>query len=589
MIADNLTPLMKQYYAVKQQYPDTLVLFQVGDFYELFFDDAKTAAAFLGIALTKRGKSANGDPIPLCGVPVHTLDHYLTKLVKGGFKVALCDQLEEAQPGKMVERGVTRVLTPGTLTEATLLDEKSASFLFSFFPLEQSWGLLFGELMTAQLFGTVVQGASEKMLESELIRFFPDEVLLPTSKQGKQFQAYFKQQGYFTSLVDHGTDHNGAVGWLEQFNADARTQVQHHESLRLALINFYTYVRKTQQASLAQFTSLQWYKPDDFVLLDIATQRNLEIVKNNHDCGRQHTLYAALDGAVTGMGSRMIKKWLLRPLVKAEAITQRHDAVQACVENVAVTQQLKELLKEIGDLERVVGRIALRRGTLGDYVQLGQALQRIPHLKSLLQGHKVQLLLTITDHLSDFSLLSQRLLQALNDDLAKPWIIKQGFDERLDRVRDLVEQGASKVVALEQEEIEATGITSLKIRFNNVHGYYIEITKANYDAIPERYIRRQTLVGRERFTTPALQQLEHEIATAHRDITVVEQAIFDELKTEVARHVTQLRKVAYVLSHLDALLSFATIAAEHGYVRPRLTTTRDITIRGGRHPVVERT
>lgn len=589
MQIDNLTPLMKQYYGVKQQFLDALVLFQVGDFYELFFDDAKTAAAYLGITLTKRGKSGDGEPIPLCGVPVHALDHYLTKLVRGGFKVVLCDQLEEAQPGKMVERGVTRVLTPATLTEASLLDEKNASFLFSFFPLEHSWGLVFGELMTAQLFGTVLHASSEKILESELVRFVPDEIVLPPNKLGKQFQSYFKQQGYFISLVDQMHDHQQhALEWLQHFKSDAQKQFDQHESLRLAVLNFYAYLRKTNEPSLNNFNSMQWYKPDDFVMLDSATQRNLEIIKNNYDGGREHTLCAALDGAVTGMGSRMIKKWILRPLVKPEAILQRHDAVQECVTEVAFLQQIKDILRAIGDLERVIGRIALRRGQVNDYLQLGQALAHVPQLKQLLQGRHATLLVMIVDHIYDFSLLYRLLVKSLNDDSSKPWVIRSGFDQRLDRARELVDHSTAKIAALEQQEIEATGISSLKIRFNQVHGYYVEITKTHYDAVPARYIRRQTLVGRERFTTHELQSLEQEIATAHRDIVGLEQALFDTIKQEVARHITPLRKLAQALSHLDALGGFATSAYDYGYVRPLVTDNRDIVIVAGRHPVVER-
>jgi DNA mismatch repair protein MutS len=279
------TPLMQQYFEIRARYPDALLLFQVGDFYELFFDDAKKASAFLGIALTVRGKD-NGDPIPLCGVPVHALDHYLTKLVKGGFSVAICNQLEEPTPGKLVRRGVTQVLTPGTLTDSKLLDEKSASYLFSFFPTENSWGLLFGELLTAQLFATVLPAeTSEKILESELSRFFPDEILLPRIAAAKKFQTRFSKLGYFTSMFDLDvTDHKEdelARSWIrDQFDKQLIETVEKQEAIRLALYYFYAYVRRNQESALSQFKTITWYRPDDFLLLDAATQRNLELVKN---------------------------------------------------------------------------------------------------------------------------------------------------------------------------------------------------------------------------------------------------------------------------------------------------------------------
>jgi DNA mismatch repair protein MutS len=588
----SLTPLMRQFYTIKKQHADALLFFQVGDFYELFFDDAKTASAFLGIALTKRGKTADGEPIPLCGVPVHALDHYMNKLIRGGFKVALCDQLEAAVPGKMVERGVTRVMTPGTLTDSALLDEKSASYVVAFFPHEGSWGLLFCELLTAQLFGTVLPATIEKVLEAELIRFFPDEVLLPANAQGKQFQSYFKQQGYFTSFVDVIPDEQQVARgqWLQAFRPETRKHLDEHAALRLATETFYAYMRKTNEVALGSFNAIQWYEPEDFLLLDAATQRNLELVKNNQDGGRAHTLCAVLDGAVTPMGSRMIKKWIMRPLIKAEAIMQRHDVVQECIRDVALAQQLQKLLRPLSDLERVVGRIALRRAALNDYLHCAQALAQIPSIRALLMPKKqIPLIQVIIEHLSDFTQLSHLLIQALNDDSSQEWIIKKGFDAALDRMRDLIEQGNSALLALEQREQRATGIGSLKVRYTSAHGYYIEVTKAHFDAIPAHYIRRQTLVGRERFTTQELQTLEYELERARTEITQTEQQVFERVKQEVARSITALRKLAHALAHIDALLGFATVAYEHNYVRPTFTASRDIVIINGRHPVVERT
>ncbi len=301
-IPSDLTPLMRQYYAIKQQYQHALLLFQVGDFYELFFDDAKKASAFLGIALTKRGK-VNGDPIPLCGVPVHALDHYISKLIKGGFKVALCDQLEEPKPGKVVERGVTQVFTPGTLTDSKLLDEKSASYLFSFFPTNDQWGLLFAELLTAQLFATVLPADNQKALESELIRFFPDEIIIPNQPHAKDFETLFKKLGYCTTAISDAEHAVSVQQWMQnQFTQDMQTSIAAHQSLRLAMHHFYSYIRQTQQTALEQFKTIHWYAPDDFLILDQATQTNLELLRNTHDGSRKHTLFEVLDGALYSYG-----------------------------------------------------------------------------------------------------------------------------------------------------------------------------------------------------------------------------------------------------------------------------------------------
>lgn len=583
--AKKQTPLMQQFHAIKKEYPDALLLFQVGDFYELFFDDAQKAAAFLGITLTTRGKHLN-EPIPLCGVPVHALDHYLVKLVKGGFKVAICDQLEAATPGKVVERGVTRVLTPGTLTDTTLLDEKSASYLFSFFPCTQGWGLVFGELLTAQLFATVLPKNAERVLDAELIRFFPDEVLVPGS--AKNFKPYFKKLGYFTTLVDN-TDEQQADAWLhKQFNQQSVDTIIQSAELKSSCVTLHSYLAKHQVQALDQFKQIHFYEPDDFLQLDPATQKNLELVKNSNTGTRAHTLFATLDRATTAMGSRMVKKWLLRPLVKHQAIEQRLDVVQHAVRDVTTTHQLKELLAGIGDLERIIGRIALCRAPFNDYVGLLRALEKLPQLRMLLaQKCSAQLAQVIAVSLGEFNNLHKLLVAALNTDSTKNWLIKHGFDKELDRVRELVDNASGKIIELEQREQKTTNINSLKIRYNRVHGYYIEVTKANVHLVPEQYVRRQTLAGKERYTTPELQNLEHEIMRARTEIEQLETRVFDNVKTQVREYISGLRKSAHALAHLDALLSLATVAYDHGYVRPTFNQERTITIEQGRHPVVE--
>ena len=585
----DLTPLMKQYYAIKQQYPHALVLFQVGDFYELFFDDAKKASAFLGIALTKRGKTGSGDPIPLCGVPVNSLDHYLTKLVKAGFKVAICDQLEEAKPGKMVERGVTQVLTPGTLTDPKLLDEKSASYLFSFFPTQDQWGLLFAELLTAQLFATVLPIDAHKGLESELSRFFPDEIILSDEKQVRSFDSYFKQQGYCTTIVSNQSDIQTVDQWVKnQLPPDACAYVSNNQSMMHAVQNLYSYLHQTQQSALEQFKSLHWYAPEDFLLLDHATQTNLELVKNAHDGSRKNTLFSVIDGALTPMGSRMIKKWILRPLVKQHAIEQRQDALAQLMSNIVIMQQLEQVLHELGDVERIIGRIALRRAVHHDYLHLKRILGLLPQLHTILMSCPSWLLGVIKQQLAGFEGLHQLLLAALNDDATKEWIIKEDFNAQLDAMRDLCNGATHKILALEQQEQKATGIGSLKIRYTQVYGYYLEVTKTHHDAIPAHYIRQQTLVGRERYVTKELQQLQHEILQAQSNVTVLEKNLFEQIKQEVATAIGQLRKLSHALCNLDALCGLARISYQYGYVRPTFNIGSSIIIEQGRHPIVER-
>lgn len=584
------TPLMLQYFEIKAQFNDTLVFFQVGDFFELFFDDAIAAAAFLNITLTKRGQH-QGQPIPLCGVPTQALDAYLIKLVKGGFKVAICEQLEVATPGKVVKRGITRVLTPGTLVDANLLDDKSASYFCSFFPIMSDWGVLFGELLTTQLFATVVPAQAFKTLESELSRFFPDEILLPNNKLGKQLQPFFKTLGYNTNFqIVHEQDQ--VKSWLhDQFDDITQTKIAQSSALYGALSNAYGYLAKCQPKSLNQFNAIKFYEPENFLILDSATQGHLELVKNQEDGSRRHSLLALIDKSTTGMGARMLKKWLMRPLVDLKAIMARQAAIDKLLKHILLREKLANILVVIADLERVVGRVALERGLLLDYLQLKQALAILPNIKNILHelnnAEQVELVSLIEHSIVDFNDLYCLLNSALNDDISKDWLIKAGFSAELDQIRILVSDANFKFIELEQREQQATGINSLKVRFNSVQGYYIEITKANLDQVPSHYLRQQTLVGKERYMTHELQQLQVALAQARQNIDSLEQEIFGNIKQAVFAQINVLRKLAAALAHLDALLALANVAYEYSYVRPEFNHEQQIIIKQGRHPVVE--
>ncbi len=581
------TPLMQQYYAIKNNFSDALLLFQVGDFYEFFGEDAKKASAFLAITLTARGK-INGEPIPLCGVPVHTVQHYISKLVKGGFKVALCNQLEPATPGKVVDRGVVQVFTPGTLTDTNLLDEKSASYLFSFFPAHNSWGLLFAEIMTAQLFATVLSCEESKTLEAELGRFMPDEIILPATKIGKTFEPYFSKLGYYTTAALTDT-FQLADDWMhKQFNQESQLHLNNHESLRSAVRLFHGYLQKNQESSLTQFNQMHFYQPEDFLMLDAATQRNLELVKNMQDGSRKNTLYEHLDHAVTAMGSRTIKKWILRPLVNKDHIQARQDVIQKITESSAAAQNIKKSLLVVGDIERIVGRIILRRATVSDFIGLTQALGVIPQLRELLSstGSEAVLLQRIAHQLGDFSHLLMLLRTALNSDSSKEWIIQEGFDQRLDHLRILIEDSATILMHLEQQEQKKTGINSLKVRYNQIYGYYIEVTKSNVQLVPDYFIRLQSLVGKERYTTTELKKIEAELLIARSQIEQIEKELFESIKIKVIQHGSELRKMAFALAHLDALFGLSQVAYYNCYVRPSFNDDNAIVIKEGKHPVI---
>lgn len=579
-----MTPLMKQYHDIKQRYHDEIVLFQVGDFYEIFYDDAKRVAPFLGIVLTQRGM-ADDQPIPLCGFPRHTVDSYLIKLVRGGFRVVLCDQTSTAESGKMIERTVSQVITPGTLTDTQLLDATSASYLAILLPEADKVALLFIEVLTGKFFATTLLRKQTKLLEAELARFAPQEIVVPATAMGKEFKDFLVVRDYVVTVT--------AVQQLPAFDAwlmaitsaVTRTVVEHAPVLQQALQLAYTYLERNNQYVLQQMGQLELYAPEDFLILDAVTQRNLELVKNNHDGSREHTLVAVLDHAATSMGSRRIKQWLLRPLVNKQALELRQQAVQDLVNNTFLRSELYALLRMFGDVERCVGRIALHRAQFADYQQLLRAMGLMPDLCTLIARSDYsagQKLLA-----EDYSGLRQLLVAALHDDPAREWRIKAGYNQELDRLRVLVDSGAQAVLNLEQREQEITGISSLKIRFNNAHGYGLEVTKPNLHLVPDRYIRLQTLVNRERFTTQELRDLEYDIRRAQTDSAEIEKDLFAALCSQVYTFVPILKQAAQVLAELDGYLSFAAAAVKYQYVRPQLIDSRDMVVVGGRHPVVE--
>lgn len=588
------TPLMQQYFTIKEQYPDSLLFFQVGDFYELFFDDAKVASSFLALTLTKRGKN-KGEDIPLCGVPVHALKHYLIKLIKGGFKIALCDQLTKPQPGTVVERGVTHVFTPGTLIDDQLLNDKSASYLLSFYPDKSSWALVFAELLTAQLFATILPPDTVKMLETELTRFSPDEILLPQSDGLRSLVKTLGLLGYQTTSMPlqqtggEGLTETPAELWIRgQFNEQTQKAIFEHSSLQQGMHALHSYLQKNQYASLSQFKSVVLYEPDDYLILDRATQRNLEIIENSQDGGLKNTLFSVLDRAQTSMGSRTIKKWLQRPLTQQDHIEQRQGFIKELIEKPTALTRLEELFKQLADLERIIGRIALQKAVVRDYVALASSLIVIPAIKELLRQHLACTIgSALLDKMPDLESLQQFLQAALNDDPLTDIIIKPGFNLALDELRNLVTNAQQAILKLEQEEIAASGIGSLKIKFNNITGYYIEITDTHRASIPETYRHVQTLSGRKRFTNNALQELEQKILRSRTDVSSLEQDIFQQVKDETAEHLAPLRSLAHSLAYTDALLGFTRAAYDYNYVQPQFILDQSMLVEESRHPVVE--
>jgi len=587
----SMTPLMRQYYSIKNRFPQEIVLFQVGDFYEIFDEDAKKVSASLGIVLTQRGVTDDNQPIPLCGFPRHTADTYLLKLISAGFRVVMCDQVPSAEPSKLIERTVSQVLTPGTLVDAKLLDEKSAIYLAVISLIDAAYGVLFIEILTGRIVATVVSAEQKALLESELGRFLPQEVLVPQYAQVASLEPFIRSLGYITTEVPFTNERYG--DWIGRVAGASASLIMQTRALVASINIMHGYLQKNNPQALANIQQVDVYKPEDFLILDAATQRNLELVKNNQDGTRAHTLLAVLDGAVTAMGSRIIKKWILRPLADKIALKARQSYVHYFFKHAGVREHCAQLLRKIGDFERVVGRIALQRASHEDYLRLMKAMTLLPELYGGIGKEDLQDFLTlgICRHTYAFQakaeMLNSLLSVSLNDDENFEGKIKAGYHTELDRLRSLIQHESQAIAMLEQKEQQLSGISSLKIRFNSIHGYGIEITKTHVHLAPDRYTRLQTLVNRERFTTQELKDLEYSINRAQTTIAEIEREIFVTISQKVFEHVSSLKLIAQELAELDGYLGLAQSAYDNNFICPIMIDGRDFVVKQGRHPMVE--
>jgi len=554
------TPLMAQYHQIKAQYVDTLLFFQVGDFYELFFDDAVVASRFLAITLTKRGKT-NGMDIPLCGVPVHALSFYLAKLVRGGFSVALCDQVSKPEAGTVVQRAVTKVYTPGTLTDEHMLNEKRPSYLVALLRGALHYELLILETLTAQQMSTTIPLDDMRTLEAELARCAPDEVLI--AARDTALQAQIKRWGYVVSMV--------------------------HDTYDSASAMLHAYLTRVQPALVPQLGEPAWYAQTAYVVLDAATQRNLALLPHSSDVELGHAdLCSAVDRTTTAMGARLLKKWLVRPLRDARALEERFDTIDFLLHDAMRAQQIQEFLSALADIERIVGRMVVLRATLSDYRVLRDSLAVIAQLSAvLLQASERSVLLDAVVRSSDGYESLYDLLQRAVYDGAEEQRIKEGYDATLDRLRVLARDGHAQVQQYATAQAAAHDIASLKILYTSVAGYFIEVTKTHTHKVPPFYKHVQTLAGRDRFVTAELSALERALQSASTDAQEREKEVYAAFEATVCTYAGSLRRTAAALATLDVLAGFAQVARQWRYVRPTFTHEQRIAITGGRHPVVE--
>lgn len=589
------TPLMRQYYKIKERHPQAILLFRMGDFYETFDEDAKTVSRLLGITLTKRSNGKAHD-VPLAGFPHHVLDNYLPRLVEAGLRVAVCEQLEEAQQSpNIVKRDVVEVVTPGVSFHDHLLDPKRSNYLASI-----RWssdgrdvGFAFIDASTGEFYTSEIE-ASE--LPELLQSVTPAEVLI--DKKQKDHLDALRQRSFVVTTQDDwvfGRDFAYET-LLRHFETHSLKGFGIEDEMVLGIIaagSMLHYLGETQKGRLPHVRRIARYAGEDYMVLDPQTKRNLELVTSMRSDDGEGTLVGILDKTQTAMGARLLRRWLVRPLRSVDRIQRRLDAVEALFRSRTLREKAREALEEVGDLERLAARACTGRATPRDVQAVKLTLQQIPAVKTLLAGESCEPLREIGIQLQPCGELVEQIGRALVDEppahIGDGGLIRDGYSAELDELRDIARSGKDWLARMQKKEAERTGITSLKVGFNKVFGYYLEITNTHKDKVPDDYIRKQTLVNAERYITPELKEYEEKILTAEDKIAGLEAELFNDLRGVVAEATDVLQQNAMLLAQLDTHAALADVAARYGYTRPNVDGRRALEIEGGRHPVVEQT
>ena len=595
----NLTPMMRQYLRAKESCPDSILLFRMGDFYEMFLEDAEVASKILEIALTSRD-GGRSDRVPMCGVPHHAVQGYIAKLIKAGKTVAICDQVEDPKQAKgLVKREVVRTITPGTVIEPSLLDEKQSNYLATLNILDESAGIAFLELSTGEFLVTELDGpGTAASLREEFIKMAPAECLYPASVDGHrlvaELQAVLPDTSFRTVDDDLFDARQARRMLLDQYEMHSLKGFG-LESLPIAISSAgaaLAYLMETQRDDVIHLKPIRVYHPQDYLVVDSATQRSLELLATASDGKRSGSLLSVLDDTVTSMGGRLMKVWITHPLVDIAEIKARHASVEELVGASQTRQAVRSVLSGVFDLERLIGRLSCAGANARDMNMLGDSLGKIPELRSALTGCSSRLLGELRNSLDDLddvtNLISKAIVDGPPATVTEGGIFREGYDERLDELKGLLRDGKNWVASLQQEEIERTGITSLKVGYNKVFGYYIEVTKPNVHLVPEDYQRKQTLVNAERYVTPALKEREEEIVNAEEKMMELEYELFQQLRSDVCEQTARIQKDAEIVAQIDVLLSLADVASSNRYCKPEISDQYGITISEGRHPVVEK-
>ena len=594
-----LTPMMKQYFEIKNTCKDYIVFYRLGDFYEMFFEDAIVASRELELTLTGRD-CGQAERAPMCGVPYHAYETYVGRLVRKGYKVAICEQVEDPKSSKgLVKREIVRMITPGTLIDASMLDENRNNFLSCAFGGASSCGVAFCDISTGEVYVTEVrQDQSHQELFSEFGRFVPREVLLGgdcVSDKGLQEFISKRLEGIYSALPDNAFEMEQAkVRVCHQFRLED-FEASGLDDLPMALCalgGLLAYLGETQKSSLANLNTLNVYQQGQYMELDLTARRNLELCETMRGKEKRGSLLWVMDKTKTAMGSRLIRQWLEKPLLNPIHIKKRQDAVRVLAEDVLTRDALTEELRQVFDMERLIGRIVYGSANCRDLCALQAAILHLPAIHAQTAQLPTPLLRELharIDTLNDVLLLIESAIQPNPPvSVREGGFIRAGYSDEVDRLRDLASGGKGEILTIEQREREKTGIKNLKIGYNRVFGYYIEVSKGNLSLVPEHYIRKQTLTNCERYITEELKKLESTVLGAQERLTALEYELFCVLREKIAAQVFRIQRTAQALANLDVLCSLAALACENHYVCPEVDFSGRIEIRDGRHPVVEK-
>ena len=594
------SPMMQKYLETKEQYKDCILFYRLGDFYEMFFDDAITASRELELTLT--GKDCGQEErAPMCGIPHHAAEIYVSRLIAKGYKVAICEQLEDPKEAKgIVKRGVIRIVTPGTVVESNMLEERKNNFIMSIFKSGIYFGISVCDISTGEFYSAEIKDNQNfPLVLDEIARYTPSELVINSMMSDcSEEMAKIKERfdTYITRFNDKFfSDDVEKIKYRFNFVDSNQKELENIEDKTLAICSINAlieYIEQTQMTTLEHINKITVYNISKYMSLDINARRNLEITEKMRDKSKKGTLLWVLDKTSTSMGGRALRRWLNDPLIDTLEINRRLNSVKELKDDVILRGDVVENLKKVYDIERLAGKMAYGNANARDMITLKNSLSKLPELKQVLSNTKSDMLKDLYENLDELQDIYELIEKAIVEDppmtIKDGGIIKLGYDEEIDKLKKATTEGKYWIIQLEAEEREKTGIKNLKVGFNKVFGYFIEVTKSGLDQVPDRFIRKQTLTNAERFITEDLKNLENQILGAEEKVVNLEYNAFVQIREEIAKNVKRLQKTSNVVSTLDVLTSFATVAEDMNYCMPTVDNSGTIDIKGGRHPVIEK-